>query len=70
MLGTGDPGRKSEVTSDEKLKVLREAVQEIRELTFDECFEVHGLRGECRKPEQRDWARIQSIAAKVLRVTE
>lgn len=45
------------------------AMEEIRVLTFDPCFQHHGLTGKCFKNLPKDWAAIQSIAAAILRET-
>lgn len=59
------------MTPAEKVEVLRKAIEEIRLLTFDECWESHYFDVEkCLKNEPRDWAKIQAIAAKAMRKVE
>lgn len=55
----------------ERMKKLEteanDAFDQIRELTFDKCFEYHGLAGKCSKSVEKDWASIQTIAASAVR---
>ena len=59
------------MTDPEKIRVLLAAMDKIRALTFDECWDEHRFDFEkCRKNEPRDWAKVQAIAAKAKRDTE
>lgn len=58
------------MTDPEKIAYLQKALDEIRALTFDDCWEEHYYDFEyCRKEEARDWAKVQSTAANALRKT-
>lgn len=54
----------------ELLEEILAELEEIRSLTFDECAQRHGLMGRCQKEATRDWAAVQSIAARAARRIE